>query len=240
MCRRSGHTWLTPMVDLKDILPLLKTWSILRMQSWGGRRTHIARQYGSLSCAAARRGWYLAIEAELLTCVWVVGCYLCCVVEPGSGASCQILCSPQGTVGSQSSSRLQPQILPQNRGQANGHGIQTLTKPWPKNNECISCPLQTDQTDLGMKRSGGDKSPRLYLKSRTWRRGGRGGRRTCWWPMGEAQQPGDGGDTGKPGKPLDDVAAQRLVHTKGETVEERVTSAVGSTSPHLPSHSTPL
>jgi len=25
--------------------------------------------------------------------------------------------------------------------------------------------------------------------------------------VGEAQQPGDGGDTGKPGKPLDDVAA---------------------------------
>ncbi len=57
--------------------------------------------------------------------------------------------------------------------------------------------------------------------------------------MGEAQQPGDGGDTGKPGKPLD-VAAQRLVYTKGETVEERVTSAVWSTSPHLPSRSTPL
>ncbi len=32
--------------------------------------------------------------------------------------------------------------------------------------------------------------------------------------MGEAQQPGDGGDTGKPGKPLD-VAAQRLMYTKG-------------------------
>jgi hypothetical protein len=58
--------------------------------------------------------------------------------------------------------------------------------------------------------------------------------------VGEAQQPGDGGDTGKPGKPLDDVAAQRLVHTKGETIEEHVTSAVWSTSPHLPSRSTPL
>jgi hypothetical protein len=57
--------------------------------------------------------------------------------------------------------------------------------------------------------------------------------------VGEAQQPGDGGDTGKPRKPLD-VVAQRLVYTKGETVEERVTSAVWSTSPHLPSRSTPL
>jgi hypothetical protein len=56
---------------------------------------------GSLSCAAAGQGWYLATEAKLLTCVWVVGCCLCCVVEPGSGASCQIFCSPQGTVASQ-------------------------------------------------------------------------------------------------------------------------------------------
>ncbi len=56
--------------------------------------------------------------------------------------------------------------------------------------------------------------------------------------MGEAQQPGDGEDTGKPGKPFD-VAAQRLVYTKGETIEERVTNAVWLTShifrlvPHL-------
>jgi len=33
------------MVDLKDILPLLKTWSILRMQSWRGLRTHITRRW---------------------------------------------------------------------------------------------------------------------------------------------------------------------------------------------------
>jgi len=46
-------------------------------------------------------------------------------LEPGSGASCQTLCSPQGNVASQGYSRLQPQILPQNRGQANGHGTQT-------------------------------------------------------------------------------------------------------------------
>ncbi len=57
--------------------------------------------------------------------------------------------------------------------------------------------------------------------------------------MGEAQQPGDGGDTGKPGKSLD-VVAQRLVYTKGETVEERVTSAVWLTSPHFLSCSIPL
>jgi len=57
--------------------------------------------------------------------------------------------------------------------------------------------------------------------------------------VGETQQPSDGGDTGKPGKPLD-VAAQRLVYTKGETVEERVTSAVWLTNPHLPFRSTPL
>jgi hypothetical protein len=49
--------------------------------------------------------------------------------------------------------------------------------------------------------------------------------------VGKAQQPGNGGDTRKPGKPLD-VATQRLVYTKGETIEERVTRAVWLTSPH--------
>jgi len=42
-----------------------------------------------------------------------------------------------------------------------------------------------------------------------------------------------------PGKPLD-VATHRLVYTKGETVEEHLTSAVWLISPHLPSCSTPL
>jgi hypothetical protein len=49
--------------------------------------------HAQLSCATTGQGWYPATKAKLLTCVWVVGCRLCCVVEPGSGASCQILCS---------------------------------------------------------------------------------------------------------------------------------------------------
>jgi hypothetical protein len=34
---------------------------------------------------------------------------------------------------------------------------------------------QTDQGDFGIKRSGRDKSPRIFLKSSIWRRGGWGG-----------------------------------------------------------------
>jgi len=38
---------------------------------------------------------------------------------------------------------------------------------------CVHC--RPIKADLGIKRSGGDKSPRIYSKSRTWRRGGWGG-----------------------------------------------------------------
>jgi hypothetical protein len=50
------------------------------------------------------------------------------------------------------------------------------------------------------------------------------GRRTSRWPAGEAQQPGDGGDTGKPGKALDVAAphkTQRLVHERGNSRRTR-------------------
>ncbi len=47
-CRTSveGRSYMTySNGGSQDILPLLKTWSILRMQSWGGLRTHIAQRW---------------------------------------------------------------------------------------------------------------------------------------------------------------------------------------------------
>jgi hypothetical protein len=78
---------------------------------------HQANEFGSQQSAPAQQR-----QRESQTCVG--GSASPAILEPGSGASCQTLCSPQGNVASQSYSRLQPQILPQNRGHANGHGTQ--------------------------------------------------------------------------------------------------------------------
>jgi len=101
--------------------------------------------------------------------------------------------------------------------------------------------LQTDQGDFGIKRSGGEKSPRIFLKTRI-EGGGDGG-----------DVPDDGlreklnnlamaGTLGKPGKSSRRCGTTQNTATsvgKGETVEERVASAEWLTSPNIPSCSTP-
>jgi hypothetical protein len=72
---------------------------------------HQANEFGSQQSAPSQQR-----QHESQTCEG--GSASPATLEPGSGASCQTLCSPQGY------SRLQPQILPQNRGHANGHGTQ--------------------------------------------------------------------------------------------------------------------
>jgi hypothetical protein len=78
---------------------------------------HQANEFGSQQSAPSQQR-----QHESQTCVG--GSASPAALEPGSGAYCQTLCSPQGNAASQAYSRLQPQILPQNRGQANGHGTQ--------------------------------------------------------------------------------------------------------------------